>query len=246
MNTEKRISFLEWLIIIGVMLLLADSIAQASGDDIRQSNDNNILEGSIEVNPTLTSNPTLNAGDNVGGDIDIQGDKNRAYAFGMGDVDINDCYRSFQVLIFQGSQLNYWCMADSLDAKGLHEAAAKTRCKLDGYRNLFGDEDACIKMNTMAVIVLPPTDPPTADKDDEDYHEKHEAEAQQIVAQIGALTATVSALEDDNAELEAQVHKAKKIAQKAYDDPVATDLQQRLDAFEERRQAARDALEGKE
>ena len=196
----NRVGLLFILLLAFVFAVLSVD-ARASGDRIQTSGD---INQHIDVGGTFVEGSSM-----TGGDVTVSGDKNRAYALGLGDVDINDCYRSFQIaVLFQGSQLNYWCMADSLDAKGLHAAAAMTRCKLDGYRALFNnDMDYCIDMNTMAAFVPPPPPEPAAiDKDEEDdYHAE--------------LETAVAMLREEFERTQAQASEAKRVAQEAAQTP---------------------------
>lgn len=101
---------------------------------------------------------------------------NKSYAVGMGDVDIAQCYRSWQFLVFQDSKVNYWCMADSLDARGLHEAAARTRCSLKAYSKLFDSNEACI---AASVMIPAPIEPMLEQPSEEEEFQRQWLEEQQ-------------------------------------------------------------------
>lgn len=240
---ENRVPLI-WILLIAGLFCIAAFDARAGGDRNNSESSSAASAKSASISSigdvSNTSESILSAGDNISSQsssVNVNGDKNRAYGLSLGDVDINDCYRSFQVtVLFQGSQLNYWCMADSLDAKGLHEAAALTRCKLDGYRKLFGDEDTCIAANTMTTLKILPENFNQSDdfkEDDEDYHE-------QLEAAVVALRAEFEALQAEKAKALARVAKAEKVAQRAAAAP-----QERYMDYEQRRQAAKDILEGK-
>ena len=87
------------------------------------------------------------------GDVSIS-DSTRSYgfAYGMGDVDINQCLASTQwgtILVSrQKVVLNKWCAAESYDARGLHFMAALLRCDIDEVIEHFESKDECVKANT--------------------------------------------------------------------------------------------------
>ena len=211
-----RFSLWIFLLVVFFAILLISPDSDAGGTDVELQN----------YSPThITGEISQSTGDTI-----VSGDKNRAYALGLGDVDINDCYRSYQIaVIFQGSQLNYWCMADSLDAKGLHAAAAVTRCKLDGYRKLFGDMDDCVAMNTMEVFIPPAPEPEITDSDeDDDYHQQ--------------LEQAVAALRIEFEATQAKAAEAKREAQRAARQPQT--VIQKEEFLDEEKRAKLEALKG--
>jgi hypothetical protein len=116
----------------------------------------------------------------------------RAYGFGLGDVDIAQCYRSWSALVVQFSQANLWCMANDLDARGLHDAAARTRCSVKAYRKNFPSRQDCIAGSTVVgLVVLEDIEPDRIDEDEEIHVEqmiaidqlKEQVEQLQIAAQ---------------------------------------------------------------
>lgn len=84
--------------------------------------------------------------------------------FGMGDVDIAQCMYTKGTPVYQWGKYNLWCISDALDAKGLHDSAAKLRCSLPQIIEVFGSE--CL----VAMTAKSPTPPPVElpNKDDED------------------------------------------------------------------------------
>jgi hypothetical protein len=84
-------------------------------------------------------------------------DSSRAYGLGFGNADIAQCYRSYQILIWQDSKINPICLADSYDAKGLHKMAAIIRCDIGTIRKHFTSDKLCLNANTMQINdPLPP------------------------------------------------------------------------------------------
>lgn len=140
--------------------------------------------GDVSVDTIVSSDSSSVLNNSVGGNT------SRSYGLGMGDVDIAQCYRSYQVLIWQDSRANYWCMANDLDARGLHEAAARTRCSIKGYRNLFDTRQDCILASTASPLVTVPVPEPTVDEDhldEEEYHEEQQMLYEDLRAKIENL-----------------------------------------------------------
>lgn len=140
---------------IGLLLLLLPGISLAT-DDCKGHSCNG-ADTVVNANSPVSVSSTVS-------------DTSRAFGLGLGDVDINDCYRSYQVLIFQDSRANLWCMANDLDARGLHDAAARVRCSLNVYSKNFDSKETCIAASTVQVIV-----PVAEDQVDED-EEEHKRE----------------------------------------------------------------------
>lgn len=114
-------------------------------------------------------------------------DSSRAYGLGLGDVDIAQCYRSWQVIIYQDSKPNWFCLADSLDAKGLHAAAAELRCSVNSYRKILGPN--CVSLST-ATPPSPPEPMPEGHLDDErEMHMEQMMLVEELRAKISELEA---------------------------------------------------------
>ena len=138
-----------------VMTLALCSKADAGGTDIDQET-NVILSGGDNA-----------ANNSMGG--------SRSYGVGLGsiDVDIAQCLgsESTGILVIQWQRLkeNPWCMAETLDAKGLHGAAAKVRCSIEYYQRIFDSEDECLSLSLVSEIYDAEPQPAMApDDDDED------------------------------------------------------------------------------
>lgn len=96
----------------------------------------------------------------TGGDVSLSGgdvavsnsSESYGFAYGLGDVDINQCLASTQwgtILVSrQKVVLNKWCAAESYDARGLHFMAALLRCDIDEVIEHFESKDECVKANT--------------------------------------------------------------------------------------------------
>ncbi len=112
----------------------------------------------------------VTAGDTTIGDTLVGGSDSIGIGFGMGDVDIAQCMYTKGTPVYQWGKYNKWCMADSLDSRGLHEAAAKLRCDVKEYRKIFESADECLKLSLMKTFHVEPMVEPAKD-DDEDAHE---------------------------------------------------------------------------
>lgn len=158
-----------FFIVLGLFLISMPLWAQ---DDCRGNRNCNQGSGGNGVTNNAGGSNVLDVTTDVSVDSPVSvsnSDSSRAYGFGLGDVDINDCYRSFQILMFQDSRANRWCMANDLDARGLHEAAAKMRCSLNAYEDIFEDHETCVAQSTVSVPV-PVVAAPHDDEDDDDVH----------------------------------------------------------------------------
>lgn len=127
--------------------------------------------------------PVWAGDDHRGGDVAAGSDSvasvrdtSRTVGLGLGDVDIAQCYRSYSVIVWQDSRVNPICLADSLDAKGLHETAAKVRCDIRAIRKHFDSDAQCVAANTVQVQVVAMPEP---ENDDEEELRRQQAEEQQ-------------------------------------------------------------------
>ena len=152
---SDRINLILFLLGVGLLLCL---VAPVWATEVNQSND---------MNNQTTGNVT-----NKG-----------SFALGAGDVDIAQCYRSWSVILYQDSKPNLLCVADSLDAKGLYVAAARTRCSVKAYAKVFESVDECIELSTVEPYVEPVAMPEPED-DDEDYHEEQQQAYAQDMAEL--------------------------------------------------------------
>lgn len=96
----------------------------------------------------------------IDADVDI-GISDRDFSVGQGSfgVDINQCMAStaWNFVIFgkQGLKENATCIADGLDARGNHAAAARVRCKhVDTVMDSFDSFDSCVKAVTMTPLTI--------------------------------------------------------------------------------------------
>ena len=212
-ETMARIWYaLVWALAIG-WLIWAIPVAQAGGGDrtdvdVTQSNDmNNQTAGDI----------SLNGGDQVitGGDTSTF-----AFAYGMGDVDINEgqnCYGSEQwgtvIVGRQTMELNAWCAALFYELNGRHERAAAMRCTIKDVRNThpyYGDEMACIEGETLRPDEPLVTGEVPAEVPVEDYIEQQIQEAvaesvmdthEQVEYRIAQQQNLIDSLQQENRRL---------------------------------------------
>ncbi len=168
-------------------LILVAGIALAS-DDERGPN--------VDVETVTTMNNTSNM---TGGDTTLTnsagGNSSRAYGFGLGDVDIAQCYRSYQLLIWQDSKINPFCVADAYDQKGLHMMAAVIRCDIGFIRKHFDTDSACLSANTMAVAVVLPELGALYDQAAKDVKQTHDDDDDERREQIEEAQGTLRSLE---------------------------------------------------
>ena len=201
-----------FMLIVFFAILLVSPDSDAGGDRTTASSEAHAKAGA-------TSNPVLTAGDNIGGDlnsnVDIAGDSSRAYALGvpgLGDVDIAGCLGSTQwTLLIGGKQkleTNWWCVTKLYLEAGLYDNASMAVCNTE-VRQEFETEDECREAHPFKAMAL---SVPTESDDEDEEHDR-------IKAELADLTATVAALQRENAQLESQVQKTEKVAQRAYAAP---------------------------
>lgn len=160
-----------------MLVMYGIETSHASGNphnvDVRQSNDLNNQTG----------------GDITGGDL-ISSDKAFAIGGSSFDVDINDCLASkatnIIVVGWQTLKENPTCIADGLDARGNHAAAARVRCKhVETVYSSFDGFKKCVTAVTMTAPVQPlPTKPDKVDKDEDEHGHDFEALQQQLAALV--------------------------------------------------------------
>ena len=124
--------------------------------------------------------------------------KSRAIGLAGGDVDIAQCYRSYSVLagIWQDTRINPLCLADSYDAKGLHDLAAIVRCDVRAIRKHFASTEACIQANTIKVAIELPPEPIFYER--EELEEEHAIMVQQQQVYIDTLEQRLERVERAN------------------------------------------------
>ncbi len=158
-------------------------------------------------------------------------DSSNAVGLGLGDVDINDCYRSYQVVVlWQGTQLNWWCVAREYDAIGLHEVAAQVRCdKIKGISKLFDDQESCIAANTLVAKpqseVLPAAQENIFEDDEEEFH----VEQQELYEDLRAKIQNLEHAQDrEKARRRAAAEEAAKrqAEQQAYAEELLKELEE--------------------
>jgi hypothetical protein len=161
---------------------------------------------------------------------EIGGNSSRAYGFGLGDVDIAQCYRSYQLLIWQDSKINPFCIADGYDAKGMHMMAAVIRCDVGFIRKHFDTTEACIDANLMQVSVPPPAPELSAiydqaakevikahDEDEDDHREQIEAQQQYLSDLEARFTKLENSRRANVARYEREQAQLRQYAQEALD-----------------------------
>lgn len=139
----------------------------------------------VFASPDIDIKNELIGGDNTASNIatnSISG--SRSYGFGMGDVDINDYYRSHQALFLQWTTPNLLSLAIYYDATGRYEAAAILKCSVKQVRKSLGKD--CQSLSTVDPKDLVPRKQATKKPDtDEDDDERYDA----LYARITGLEA---------------------------------------------------------
>jgi len=165
------------------ILLLLSGVAYAQ-DDCRGNRNCNDY-GGVDGVPSVTTSVSVDSPVDVNSSIS---NSSRAYGLGLGDVDIAQCYRSWQVLIYQDSKPNWFCLADSLDAKGLHKAAAELRCSVKSYRQKLGDK--CLALSTASSPAQPMAD--THLDEEQELHLEQMVLVEELRAKIAAMEAALN------------------------------------------------------
>ena len=105
--------------------------------------------------------------------VEVGGNHSHALGLGGGDVDINDCYRSYSIIVWQGSRPNLWCMANDLDRIGRHHAAAVMRCSIRSVRKPYGTQHDCVDAMISLREPAPASAPVLQRKDDREEESLH-------------------------------------------------------------------------
>ena len=164
----------DWILLvlaiaIGLVLFAGWQLAFAQGDHKCQGghNCNDSGESIVDV---------------VTGDTIVGGDDVLGISFSTGDVDISQCLASKSTPVYQWLKENKWCMADSLDAHGRHEAAAKVRCLTKTLKKAYPNRAECEAAVLMDPHITPPVEESVVidDNGDDDY--RFEELQSQIVA----------------------------------------------------------------
>ena len=168
------------IIILVGLLVISMAPVWASGDckghSCNDGGDINLTGGDVNV----AANTSVDAS----GDVSFSSnDTSRAFGFGLGDVDINDCYRSYQVLIYQDSKLNKFCVAQHYAAMGNEAAYQQVMCSIGAIKKLWDDKASCLAAHTLAVMPQQPLDTPEKILEidhDEDEEERFHVEQQEL------------------------------------------------------------------
>lgn len=215
MDEPKRVS-LVWLLLAALFaVVIVFDIAYADGHECQGGHNCNDTNSTIAID---SSNVVSNS----------VSDSSRAYGFGLGDVAITQCYRSYQILIFQDSKINPICLADSLDAKGLHHTAAMVRCDIKAIRKHFDSDESCVQATTMQMIHPVAMESPKNDDEDNErydalYARMSDIETQRIQeaesARKAAIRANTAARELEQKQAERRIYAQQTIQKVLGNDP---------------------------
>jgi len=158
----------------------------ASDEDERESDSDFLVDTNVLTDVITDVDTSVITGDAT---TTVEGNSTRAYGISLGGVEINQCYRSYQVLLWQDSKVNPLCLADSYDQKGLHLMAAIIRCDVRLISKHFRSDDECIDANTMQVREVPALPvPDLGELYDQaaqfDAHFEHDVQQEQQLEQI--------------------------------------------------------------
>lgn len=185
MNKNRVMRNVNWFLFGGILIIsfMLYNLVNADDDHRGHHDGTDIDIGATEID--------------IGGDtLSIAGDKAFAVGGSSFDVDINQCLASkatnIVVVGWQTLKENPTCIADGLDARGNHEAAARVRCKhVKTIVSAFDDFELCITAVTMEPVGLPPNPPTgTATKPDDDENERY-AEQQEEIEYLREETASL-------------------------------------------------------
>lgn len=164
-----------WILALLLLGLVMYGIENSHADGGHGHHD----DGDIDIGGTIVDV----GGTEIGGDtLSIGGNKSFAIGMGSFDVDINQCLASkatnIVVVGWQTLKENPTCIADGLDARGNHVAAARVRCSsVKTIYNTFPDFKKCVAAVTMAPII-PPRPP------NDDHGHDYAALQQQLAALV--------------------------------------------------------------
>jgi len=144
--------------------------------------------------------PVWASGNDSGPDVDVDSassvsnsvrDSSSALGLSSGDVDINQCYRSYNYLvIWQDTKPNPLCVAQQLMAEGNYEAAAILRCEPRSIYRAFGGKERCIATLSATPEPVQATVVPVPEEhfeEEEEYHEQQWLAYEQLQAEVAQL-----------------------------------------------------------
>jgi len=140
LGKQLRLYVMALMIVAAVAVVATTAHATDRGDDV---------EVDVDVGGTTVDvgGSTLSGGDT---NVSTGGNKTFAFAYGMGDVDINEgqnCMGSEQwgtvIVGRQTMELNPWCAALFYELNGKHEFAAKMRCDIKEVRKKYTADSEC-------------------------------------------------------------------------------------------------------
>jgi len=186
---KKKPNLLLMVAIAIFMVVVVFKIAESSGPD-------------VEVETTVDT--VLTGGDNI---ASIAGSRSYGVSQSLGDVDINDCLASTQwgipvIFAKQTVQENPWCMANSLDARGAHAAAAKVRCTTETIKAIYPDPKECEKAVMFQMKHI--EKPAKVDRDDDRY--------EALYARMAAYEEQISKAEDNTRKVTQRANAAAVVA----------------------------------
>ncbi len=168
----------------------SESISSASSESVLSVGDTNVTV------PVTTGSTTMQGGDN---EVNIEGNKSRAYALGMGSGTIADCMMLLPQAFLTLKGRNEFCMRIDFavwaeNPSGHTEQSVKIRCSTWVAQDVFGDTEACEE----AFVTVEAPD-------------AHEREIGALRASNKVLLARLSALEDRLSAAESELgEKARK------------------------------------
>ncbi|MEE8481765.1 MAG: hypothetical protein V3S12_00300 [Acidiferrobacterales bacterium] len=209
MTEPKRVNI--WILLLIAMACVVFVFDVAYGDSDHECQGNS-CNGGGDV--ALDSSTVI-------GDTIVGGDDALGIGFSMGDVDIGQCIASKSTPVYQWLVENPWCMADSLDARGRHEAAAKVRCSTKTLRRAYPDPVQCEAAVLVAVVVPDVPSKNDSEDDDDEYREQQQT-------YLGELEGRMDRMESDRKASASRAARQRQEEQKS--------AQKVLDAYQEKGQ----------
>ncbi len=175
------------------LVLLLFALPAFAQDDCRGNHNCGGDDGSTPIDIDIATEVT---GPTIGGD------SVRSYGIGhsLGDVDINECLGSTQwgTPIFSKQKLvpNLWCRAETYDAKGMYDNAARMRCRIPDILSSYTSETECEREEEYHPLPLPiqskPIVPTSGPPDMVMEQLAEQAEGQNLLEQRVARVETVN------------------------------------------------------
>ena len=189
-----------WLALLLIAAFVNDTLADEGHGHNHGGGDVDIDVGGTDVSVGGTD---IAIGDTnlTGGDTTVStgGNKTFAFAYGMGDVDINEgqnCMGSEQwgtvIVGRQTMELNPWCASLFYELNGKHEFAAKMRCDIKEVRKKYATDEEC----WIDQDLTPPEAAPTVLEEHHEIEAQHDEDLSLVRSQLSEVQMQLAELEE--------------------------------------------------